>query len=118
MSDNKQATNSLLKGINYLIQEKINKAPIDQTLTGVIKNVKDNNLYDVLIGGNIYANVPSIFKGFTINSTVKVKIPQGQFSQMYIEGKYNMPLSTNIDIEELKERIKLLEEKINQGGTK
>lgn len=90
MSDNKKATNSLLKGMQYLIKEEINKAPIDQTLTGVIKNVKENNLYDVLIGGKLYSNIPSIFKGFSINDTVKIKVPQNQFSQMYISGKYNM----------------------------
>lgn len=90
MSDNKQATNSLLKGIQYLIKEEINKAPIDQTLTGVIKNVKEDNLYDVSIDGRLYNNIPSIFKGFTANNTVKIKVPQGQFSQMYISGKYNM----------------------------
>lgn len=87
---NKQASEALLKGINYAIENKLNKAPMDKTFTGLVKNVKEDNTYDVLIQGKIYTNIPSIFKGLKINETVKVKVPQNQYSQMYIEGKYNM----------------------------
>lgn len=90
---NKQASEALLKGINYAIENKLNKAPMDKTFTGVIKNIKEGNIYDVLIQGKIYTNIPSIFNGLNINETVKIKVPQNQYSQMYIEGKYNTKLT-------------------------
>lgn len=89
---NKEASKAILKGIQNLIKEELKKAPVDQTLTGVVKEVKEDNLYDVYLGGILYTNVPSIFMGLEVNNTVKIKVPQGQYSQMYIEGKYNITL--------------------------
>lgn len=111
---NKQASESLLKGINYAIENKLNKAPMDKTFTGIIKNIKEDNTYDVLIQGKIYTNISSIFNGLKINETVKIKVPQNQYSQMYIEGKYNM-----FDYENILNKIKELEYQIEElkGGT-
>lgn len=111
---NQQASKALLKGINYAIDNKLNKAPMDKTFTGLIKNVKDNNIYDVLIQGKLYTNIPSMFKGLKVNETVKIKSPQNQYSQMYIEGKYNM-----IDYEYIMNKLVELENEIEQlkGGT-
>ncbi len=89
---NKDASNALLKGIQFLVKQELKNAPIDKTLTGIIKNVKEDNLYDVIIDGYLYTNIPSIFTGLTNNNTVKIKVPQGQYSQMYIEGKYNITI--------------------------
>lgn len=93
MSDNKQASNAILKGIKHLINKEIENISADKTYTGIIQNIKEDNLYDVLINGNLYTNLPSIFTDLKIYDSVKVKIPQGQYSQMYIDGKYNMSLS-------------------------
>ena len=93
MSDNRQASNALLKGIEHIVKKELEKAPIDKTYTGIIKTVKENNLYDIIMQGQLYTNVPSIFKGLTVNSTVKVKIPQGQYSLMYIEGQFNIDIA-------------------------
>ena len=93
MSDNKQASNALLKGVEHIVKAELEKAPIDKTYTAVIKTVKPENLYDVFMQGQLYYDVPSIFKGLTVNSTVKVKIPQGQYSLMYIEGQFNIDIA-------------------------
>lgn len=95
MENNKNVVDELLKGVQYLIKEEIKKSPIDKTITGVINKVKENNLYDVLIGKTIYNNVPSVFIGLKINDSVKIKIPQNQYSQMYIEGKYNIKIESS-----------------------
>lgn len=97
MSDNKQASNAILKGIRYLINKEIENVSADKTFTGLIKEIKEDNLYDVLIQGKVYTNIPSLFTGLNINETVKIKVPQNQYSQMYIEGKYNITLSGNIE---------------------
>lgn len=97
MSDNKQASNAILKGIRYLINKEIENISADKTFTGLIKEIKEDNLYDVLIQGKVYTNIPSLFTGLNINETVKIKVPQNQYSQMYIEGKYNITLSGNIE---------------------
>lgn len=127
MSDNKQASNAILKGIKHLIDKEIENLPIDKTFTGLIKEVKEDNLYNVLIQGKIYTNIPSIFDGLNINETVKIKVPQNQYSQMYIEGKYNVINLNQINkISELENKnnelvneIELLKQEIEQlkGGT-
>lgn len=111
---NQQASKALLKGINYAIDNKLNKAPMDKTFTGLIKEVKEDNLYDVLIQGKVYTNIPSIFNGLKINETVKIKVPQNQYSQMYIEGTYNA-----INYNYILDKLKQLEIEIEQlkGGT-
>lgn len=97
----KQASNALLTGIEHIVKEEIKKAPIDKTYTAVVKTVKDENLYDVFMQGQLYPNVPSIFTNLKINDTIKVKIPQNQYSSMYIEGKFNMD-NVSEDIGEIK----------------
>lgn len=115
--EGREASKSILKGIDYLIKKRMENYSIDKTFTGIIKS-KDNNLYGVMIQGKTYNNVPSMFNSLDINDTVKIKIPQGRYSQMYIEGKYNMPDYKN-EITEIKNKILLLEQEIEQlkGGT-
>lgn len=102
---NQQVSNVLLKGISYTIENKIKKSPIDKTFTGLIKSINDDNTYNVLIQGKIYTNIPSLFNGLKVNETVKIKSPQNQYSQMYIEGKYNM-----FDLNKIKEIINSISE--------
>lgn len=97
METNKNITNEMLKGIQYLIKEEIKKAPLDKTVTGIIKEIKEDNLYDVSLGDNLYTNIPSVCNGLKNNNIVKIKIPQGQYSQMYIEGKYNSIFNIVVD---------------------
>lgn len=115
--DNKKASEAILKGINYIIENKINKAPMDKTFNGLIKTVRKDNLYDVLIQGKVYPNIPSMISGLEVNDIVKVKSPQNQYSQMYIEGKYN---ELNLKkIKDMENKIQELENKINtilEGG--
>lgn len=96
--NNKKASESILDGVSYIINKSLKDAPIDKTVTGLIKKVSEDNLYDILLENKLYLNVPSFFKGLNVNDTVKVKIPQNQYSQMYIEGKYDMEFSFD-DIE-------------------
>lgn len=110
--NNERASQSLLKGIKYFIDKKINDYPIDKTFTGLIKNIKEDNLYDILIQGKIYTNIPSFFSGLEINDIVKINAPQGQYSQMYIEGKYNMFDLKNIN--KINNKILELENKDNE----
>lgn len=92
MNDYGKAVEAILKGISYSINKIIENAPFDKTKTAIIKKINENNTYDILMQNTIYTNVPSIFKGFLVNDTVKVKIPQKQDSLMYITGKFNMDI--------------------------
>ena len=91
----KQASDALLKGIEHIVTTKIKKASVDKTFTGIIKQIKNDNLYDVEMQGQVYEDIPSIFSNLSQNSIVKIKIPQGQYSSMYIEGSFNMDFLTN-----------------------
>lgn len=109
---NKQAVNNLLNGVNILLKKQLSIAPIDKTFTGIIKQVKEENKYDVLIDQKIYLDIPSVFYNFKPNDIVKVKIPQGQYSQMYIESKINLNIFNEFSqkISELTQEIKLIQD--------
>ena len=72
----------LEKGIFNYVDKVVQDAPYTQIYTGVIKSFGVNG-YTVLLNGVEYPNVPS--KGsFLTNETVKVVIPNNQFSNMFI----------------------------------
>ncbi len=85
--NNKQSADALLKGIKFLVDNAVKNAPMDKTYSGLIKGKNIDNTYDVEIQGQIYTHVQSVFSDLKENDTVKVRIPQNQYSQMYIDGK-------------------------------
>lgn len=85
--NNKQSVDALLKGIKFLVDNAVRDAPMDRTYSGLIKGKNPDNTYDVEIQGQIYTHVQSVFSDLKENDTVKVRIPQNQYSQMYIDGK-------------------------------
>ena len=92
MNENKKASEALLQGIKNIVQTEISKAPLDKTVTGIIKSINKDKTYNILIQGQQYDNIPSIFTNIAIDDVVKVKIPQNQYSLMYIEGKINIDI--------------------------
>lgn len=92
MASNQQAMESILNGVNYLIDNAINIAPNDKTYVGIINSVNLDGTYNVAINGYVYTNIPSLFTGFNQYDTVKILSPQNQMSQMFILGKIGMKL--------------------------
>jgi propanediol utilization protein len=61
---------------------------LTQVITGLIVEVQQNNLYTIIINGVEYSQVPSLNQAvYEVNNTVKVIIPQGQFTNIFILGK-------------------------------
>lgn len=83
---NIEAIQSLLKGTDILIKERLDSSAT-LILTGVVTNVdRGENTYTVSINENSYEDIPSIADIPTIGLTVKVVVPQGQYGQMFILG--------------------------------
>lgn len=85
MDNQKKAYENLLKGIQNYVKDVINKYT-DRTYTGLIVGVSNSsdNTYIVNINGVQYTNVPTIGGTCTTNATVRVLVPQGNFSNMFI----------------------------------
>lgn len=90
MSTNDEAMKALLEGSEYLIDRKLEVAPIDKTFFADISGVNSDNTYNIVANKRTFENVPSLFHGLTLNTRVWVLAPQNNYSQMIILGKNNM----------------------------
>jgi hypothetical protein len=88
MNSNESAIDAILKGVTYLIDKAIQKAPFDRVVSGIIVT-KDGDTATLLVNGVTYTKVSSIIKlsNLKINDTVKVMIPQNRLNNMFILGK-------------------------------
>lgn len=81
---NSEAMEALLSGIQYLIEQNIASAPFDKVKNGKVLAINLDGTYRVSIEGKIY-NIPSLVKsGISVNSIVKILIPQNEYSNMFI----------------------------------
>lgn len=75
---------ALLSGIQYLIEQNIASAPFDKVKNGKVLAINLDGTYRVSIEGKIY-NIPSLVRsGISVNSIVKILIPQNEYSNMFI----------------------------------
>lgn len=87
MNRDEIAYKKLLQGIQNYTQECLARCGYDKTYTAIITNIVPNG-YTILLNGNIYNNVPTIGGTCVINETVKVVVPQNNYSNMFIlKGK-------------------------------
>jgi hypothetical protein len=88
MKSNESAINAILKGVTYLIDKAIQKAPFDRIVNGVII-LKRINTVDIIIDGVTYTNISSFvtIDNLQINDVVKVIIPQNRLNKMFVLGK-------------------------------
>lgn len=81
---NSEAMEALLSGIQYLIEQNIASAPFDKVKNGKVLAINLDGTYRVSIEGKIY-NIPSLVRsGISVNSIVKILIPQNEYSNMFI----------------------------------
>jgi hypothetical protein len=88
MNSNESAINAILKGVTYLIDKAIQKAPFDRMVSGVVI-LKRINTVDIIINGVTYTNISSFvtIDNLQINDVVKVIIPQNRLNKMFVLGK-------------------------------
>ena len=88
MNSNESAINAILKGVTYLIDKAIQKAPFDRMVSGVV-TLKRINTVDIIINGVTYTNISSFvtIDNLQINDVVKVIIPQNRLNKMFVLGK-------------------------------
>lgn len=88
MNSNESAINAILKGVTYLIDKAIQKAPFDRMVSGVVI-LKRINTVDIIIDGVTYTNISSFvtIDNLQINDVVKVIIPQNRLNKMFVLGK-------------------------------
>lgn len=103
MNSNESAIDAILKGVTYLIDKAIQKAPFDRMVSGVVI-LKRINTVDIIIDGVTYTNIPSFvtIDNLQINDVVKVIIPQNRLNKMFVLGKIGsigMPTPTPTPID-------------------
>ena len=81
---NNEVIDALLTGVQYSIEQNIASAPFDKVKNGKVLAINLDGTYRVSIEGKTY-NLPSLVKaGISVNSIVKVLIPQNEYSNMFI----------------------------------
>ena len=84
MNKNDIAVNALIKGIISYVQKIIDDAPMDKTFTAIIKKVNSDNTYTISLNGVEYKNIPTIGATCSLNETVRVLVPQNNYSNIVI----------------------------------
>ena len=119
MNSNESAIDAILKGVTYLIDKAIQKAPFDRIVNGVVI-FKRSNTVDIIIDGVTYTNISSFvtIDNLQINDVVKVIIPQNRLNKMFILGKIGSigtptPTPTPIDVYTKAETNALITNTIN-----
>jgi len=80
-------TQQLIDGINIIVDKKIKKADYARIRTGLITSINADGTYNVIFDSKNITNVPFIGSGtLSINSTVRVVIPDNQPNQAIILG--------------------------------
>ena len=90
MANNDKAMQSILDGVNIIVDKKFKKTPILEN--GVITNI-DSNGYTVKVNGVEYNNVKTTGGSCSLKETVKVGIPYGNYSRMFIIKSSSSELS-------------------------
>ena len=86
-TSNKEALESLMAGIEYLVKKAVDDAPFAKVKNGIIEGVNSNGTYSVKIDGKTYENMRAINSyNFSVNDVVKVIIAQNDYSNMFILG--------------------------------
>lgn len=92
MNKNDDLLNIIIESIDYIVKERLRTAPFDRTRTGRITQILDNNTYMVNID-NVDYKVKSLNSiTYPLNSIVKIVIPEGQYSNMFILPNSNNEL--------------------------
>lgn len=82
-----KTTDSLLRGINFLIKRAIQNAPFDYSEIGIVTTVLGNNLYNVKISDKTYKLYSVYSDPFSVGQTVVVRFPQNNVNLAYVESK-------------------------------
>lgn len=75
-------------GVEYIARQVAENTPRDITQKGRITDVVGSGQYSVLINGKTYVPVPALNSiSLSVNDSVWVMAPQGNYALMFILGK-------------------------------
>ena len=85
MDKAQKAYDELKKGIQNYIKISLDNVPMDKTFTALIKSYgEEEGTYNIILNNTEYKNVPSLGGTCIINETVRVMIPQNNYTNMFI----------------------------------
>ena len=92
-----EAVNSLKEGIKIYVDKAIENIKADKTYTAIVTGIysSDDNTYNIKLNGQEYNNIKTKGGTYSINDTVNVKVPLGNFNNMYIESLENIQNQIN-----------------------
>ena len=80
----KNAYDQLLQGVQSFVKKCVNESNRDITTTARIVSIQSDGSYNIDLNGVEYKNIDTIGGECTLNETVRVVIPQGQYNNMFI----------------------------------
>lgn len=85
MDKAQKAYDELKKGIQNYIKISLDNVPMDKTFTALIKSYgEEEGTYNIILNNTEYKNVSSLGGTCVINETVRVMIPQNNYTNMFI----------------------------------
>lgn len=103
------AYRQLLKGVQDYVAKSLENINRDITSSATIQDVNGDGTYNILLANVLYKRIKTIGGQCKKNESVKVLIPQGQYSNMFILKASDSELK----VKELEAKIKQLEERIS-----
>ena len=79
----KNAYQQLLEGIQYYV-DKVVSDNQEKTFTARIVSAEEDGTYTINLNGVKYSNISTIGGSCSVNETVRVLVPQGQYNNMFI----------------------------------
>ena len=87
MDKNERAVKELANGIKGYVEKITNSLPFDKTVEGKIISIS-GTVYSVLINKTTYKCYRKLYNiSVNVNDVVLIRIPQGNWNKIFIEGK-------------------------------
>lgn len=113
------ASKDLIDSIKIIYDNNIKNASFDKTYNGKISSVNTNGTYNVTINGVEYTNIKTMGGTCSLNELVKIRIPQNNYNNMYID-KHGNSGSSSSDVSSVNGKtgnVVLTQDDIGNGDT-
>ena len=87
MGKEQEAMKAIAEGNKYAIKEMLKNSFFDKTFNAIVEGKNEDYTYTIKLNEKTYENVPSLVN-VEINDIVKICIPQNNYNQLFISGKY------------------------------
>ena len=86
MDNFKQLQEAIINAIDIIIENKLKKLGFNYYVDGVVKEINNDETYNVLINGTIYHNIPSKYRlTYSVGDVVQILVKNGDWNKKFID---------------------------------